>query len=194
MSSLDAHRASRHAKKRQLKRLLRFAPRRAAFHRYPLVGRFAAAARRRASLWSFKSVHVRPAFYIGSVLSLLPVMGIQLPLAFLLSLVTRTNVMVTGALQFITNPLTAAPVYYATYRVGKFVLKKSGFISTSADTESFSGQIDWTSSFGTTVVALFVGGTLCGLLLGGLFDLLYLTGVRMERQKLRACCPTGDLL
>jgi uncharacterized protein (DUF2062 family) len=121
-------------------------------------------------------------------------MGIQLPLAFLLSLVTRTNVMVTGALQFITNPLTAAPVYYATYRVGKFVLKKSGFISTSADTESFSGQIDWTSSFGTTVVALFVGGTLCGLLLGGLFDLLYLTGVRMERQKLRACCPTGDLL
>lgn len=197
MPSPESQRAGRHAKRRRWKRFLRFAPRRAVFHRYPLIGRFAGLARRRAYLWSFKPAHVRPALYLGSVLSLWPVMGIQLSLAFIVSLVMRTNVMVVGALQFITNPLSAAPIYYATYRVGKFVMSLTGFAgggsATAASQEtvtiavSVTGALprhfEWASGFGTTVMALFVGGTVCGLVLGGVLDLLFLAGWRIEHRK-----------
>lgn len=119
-----------HTRIRRVKRLLRFAPRRAVFHTYPLIGRFAAFARRRAYLWSFKTAHVRPAFYAGSILSFLPVMGVQLPLALILALVLRSNFMVMGGLQFITNPFTAAPIYYATYKLGEHVISATGINTT----------------------------------------------------------------
>src|SRR3954462_5505511 len=87
----EFERQRRHAQTRRMKRVLRYAPRRAVFHRYPLIGRFAVAARRRAYLWSLKPRHVRPALYFGTILSLWPVMGIQLPLALLLALFVRCN-------------------------------------------------------------------------------------------------------
>ncbi|MFI5358180.1 MAG: DUF2062 domain-containing protein, partial [Opitutales bacterium] len=120
-------RQQRFARFRLWKQLLRFVPRRAALHRYPLVGRFAELARKRSFLWSFKSPQLRPAFYAGSILSLMPVMGVQLPLAFVLALLLRANFMVLGGLQFITNPFTAAPIYYATYELGHQVIEWSGY-------------------------------------------------------------------
>ena len=55
-------REARFARLRRLKQFLRFMPRRAVMHKYPVIGRFAEAARKRAYLWSFKSTHVRPSF------------------------------------------------------------------------------------------------------------------------------------
>ena len=115
----------RFARLRRVKQVLRFMPRRAMLHKYPLVGRFADAARQRAYLWSLKPESMRPALYAGSILSLLPVMGVQLPLALLLSLLLRANFMVLGGLQFITNPFTAAPIYYATHQLGAVVIRAS---------------------------------------------------------------------
>ena len=66
-------REERFARLRRLKQFLRYMPRRAVFHKYPLIGRFADAARKRAYLWSFKTANLRPSFYAGSILSLLPV-------------------------------------------------------------------------------------------------------------------------
>lgn len=101
-------------------------PRRAVFHRYPIVGRFAQLARKRPFLWSMKPGNLTTAFYAGSILSLLPVMGMQLPIAFALSLLLRTNLMVMGGLQLITNPVTAAPIYAGTYIVGQAIINKTG--------------------------------------------------------------------
>lgn len=200
MQEPDFERARRHAQTRRTKRMLRYAPRRAVFHRYPMIGRFAALARRRAHLWSFKPKHVRPALYFGTILSLWPVMGIQLPLALLVSLFVRCNLMVTGGLQFITNPFTAAPIYYGTYRVGKFALAltKGGGgnavpVAPTAETvsiaitanESLPAQLEWGSAFGSTVMALFVGGTICGLALACVLDLFYSLGWRMEHPMRR---------
>lgn len=195
MSRHDPHRVARHAQTRRLKKLLRFTPRRAVFHRYPIVGRFAASARRRAYLWSFKPAHVRPAIYIGTVLSLWPTLGIQLILALALSLFARANFMVTGGLQFITNPLTAAPIYYLTYRVGRFVMQTFGLRESEAPdaapaleepvtidlspSEALPARLDWAAGFGSSVIALFIGGTLCGLLLAVVLDFLYTMGFRL---------------
>jgi len=196
MSEPDFERDRRHANTRRAKRMLRYAPRRAVFHRYPLIGRFAALARRRAYLWSFKPKSVRPAIYAGCVLSLWPVMGIQLILAFITALTTRSNVMVVGALQFITNPFTAAPIYYGTYRVGKYVLMLTGFtggtvpLTDSAEAVTITispGDIlphkfAWASAFGSTVMALFVGGTLCGFVLAAILDVIYMSTWKFEHR------------
>lgn len=102
-------------------------PRRARFHKYPLVGRFAAAMRKRSYLWSFRTENIRPALYSGSILALLPFLGVQLPLALLASLLLRGNFMILGGLQFITTPVTAPAVYYGTYKLGIAVINLSGF-------------------------------------------------------------------
>jgi len=185
-------RNERHAKIRWAKRILRFVPRRAAFHRYPVIGRFADFARRRAYLWSFKPRYVRPAIYLGGILSLWPVMGLQVAVALAASLLLRANVMVAGALQFVTNPLTAAPLYYLTYHVGKVVLSTVGekpvpdLPGGSAD-EVFAATLeahaDLSSGFTQTVAALFVGGTLCGMLMAMVIDGLYLWSLKTGRSR-----------
>lgn len=196
MSDHEFERMRRHANTRRAKKMLRYAPRRAVFHRYPFIGRFAALARRRAYLWSFKPQHVRPAIYAGAVLSLWPVMGIQLILAFIAALTMRSNIMVVGVLQFITNPLTAAPIYYVTYRVGKYVLALTGFTGGAAPQVDQADAVTitispgdilpqkfaWASAFGSTVMALFVGGTLCGLLLAVILDVIYTSGWKFEHR------------
>ncbi len=121
------HRKEHFARIRRTKLFLRFMPRRAVFHKYPFIGRFAEAARKRSYLWSFKTPEVRPALYVGSILAFMPALGVQLPAAFLLALLLRLNVMVLGGLQFITNPLTAIGIYTATYQLGKAVIDASGF-------------------------------------------------------------------
>jgi uncharacterized protein (DUF2062 family) len=184
-------------RRRWVRRLLRFAPRRAVFHKYPLIGRFAPAARRRAYLWSFKSRHMRPAFYAGSILSLLPVMGVQLPLALGLALILRANFMVLGGLQLVTNPFTAAPIYYATHQLGSHFLSLSGLhgpieittplrVISSSETRPAEGTSElsrapasparkerWTKRVGAAINGLVVGGALAGTFLGFALDLLW---------------------
>ena len=129
MTDAEHHhqRLLRFARIRRLKLLLRYVPRRARFHTYPVVGRFAEFARKRSYLWSFRYSDLRPAFYAGSILSLMPAIGVQLPVAFILCLLLRTNFMVAGGLQFVTNIATAVFVYPVTYKVGAVVLSQTGW-------------------------------------------------------------------
>lgn len=193
--------------------MLRFMPRRAVMHHYPLIGRFAAAARSRAYLWSFRTDAMRPAFYAGSILSLLPLMGVQLPLAFALSLLLRANFMVMGGLQFITNPFTAAPIYYATHELGAYVISVAGFGEAlpSADPDEpvlpLHGPAPNTPPeappppasvvrrIGTAINALIVGGAISGAALGLLLDILYRNSWReytlRHPRRLRPPPPDG---
>ena len=176
-----------HVRIRRTKRLLRFMPRRTEFHRYPLVGRFASIARSRAYLWTFRSSPVRRAFYFGSVLSLLPLMGVQLPVGFFLSLLSRCNFMILGALQFITNPFTALPIYGGTFLLGRNLLERVGLDLSAARLpagwqnqglgELFGGMA-LGSALGQALLCLAVGGVISGLILGAFLDAGYLLGVR----------------
>lgn len=115
----------RFARIRRLKLLLRFMPRRARFHTYPLVGRFASFARARNYLWTFRYPQIRPALYLGSILTLIPIPA-QLPIAFFLCLTFRANFMVMGGLQFVSNPATTVPLVIGTYKLGAMVLNVTG--------------------------------------------------------------------
>lgn len=107
---------------RRVKRWLRPLPRRATIHRYPILRWFAKAAKRRAYLWSFREEDVVPAIYAGFILTMLPLFGIQIPLSVGLALILRANLPVLSGLQMISNPITAVPMWFAGYQVGRGVL------------------------------------------------------------------------
>jgi len=144
----------------RLRRLLRPLPRRSNLHRYPVIKWFAERARRHPFLWSFKRAQVIPALYVGSVISLAPVYGIQIVLAFAAALIFRANLTVMVALQFLTNPFTVVPIYAATGWLGATLMRYFGVGS------------DWpTALFYTN--ALFIGGIVVGLLFAFVADLTW---------------------
>lgn len=106
------------ARRRRVRRLMRPLPRRGNLARYPILKYFAGPARRMPFLWSYRPEHVRPALYIGSILTLLPLLGVQLVLALGACMLLRGNLPIAAALQMVSNPLTAAPLYGLTYAVG----------------------------------------------------------------------------
>lgn len=184
----------RFARIRRAKWMLRFLPRKARFHRYPVIGRFADIARKRAYLWSFRTENVRPSLYAGAIVALLPIMGVQTLAAFVLAILLRSNVMLLIGLQFITNPFTAAPIYYGTYQLGHVVIEASGFGVSSevepvdslitlenpepelADDKTAPRELAWTQRLGTTVNSLVIGGIIAGGILGFIFDQIWRFG------------------
>ena len=172
----DKHLHEYRGRIRRIRRLLRVLPRRASIGRYPVLKWFAGAARKSWFLWSFKRGPLMRAIYFGSVLSLLPLLGVQLPLAVLLCLSVRANLPVCAALQFITNPFTAVPIYGATYLVGHRIL----YTLSASDVPYEPGVAleliargDLTSAAGDVVGGLIVGGIVAGLALGVVVDLIW---------------------
>lgn len=154
------HRAQRVARLGRLRRWLRPLPRRSNLPRYPVIRWFADLARRRPHLWSFGSRPMRRAIYAGAVIAFLPVYGLQFLLAFWIAVVLRANLAVSCGLQLVTNPLTAGPLYYLTYRVGIFLIRTFEF---------GEGQ----GPVGTRFNALVLGGIVVGLAAGVVCDLVY---------------------
>ncbi|MDQ8194708.1 DUF2062 domain-containing protein [Coraliomargarita sp. SDUM461004] len=115
---------------RRVKKWLRPLPRRANIHRYPILKFFSEAARKRIYIWSFRVENAVPAIYAGSILTLMPIYGIQVPLAFLLALVLRANLPILVGLQVVSNPLTVLPIWYAAYQIGRIFL---GFVGIQVD-------------------------------------------------------------
>ena len=192
-----------------LKRVLRYLPRRAVLHRYPIIGRFAASLRPRSYLWSIRRADVRRAYYAGSVISFLPLFGIQMPLALLAALLLRCNFMVLGGLQLITNPFTAGPIYYLTHELGVAALSHwpNGEtelpVTEEAELVALSGYVAesigeplaatapeterWTSRARSAIGAMIVGGSIVGLAGGVVLDLLD----RILRRRSGEGAPTG---
>lgn len=120
----EEHRLHRQRRERvaRVKRVLRWMPRRATVHKYPVLKWFGEAARKRSYLWCFRLRAALPAIYAGCILSLLPLYGIQLPIAVALAFLLRANLPIVFSAQFITNPFTALPVYFACYQTGRAIL------------------------------------------------------------------------
>ncbi len=136
---LEKFRQKRHERIRRVKKLMRPLPRRSNVHRYPFLKWFAQTARARSYLWSFRRQHIISAIYIGCILSMLPIYGIQVPLAFILSLFLRCNLMIMIATQFITNPVTAVPLYTAACFLGLQILYLLGYDIPGGSAWEFAG-------------------------------------------------------
>lgn len=146
------------ARRRRLRRWLRPLPRRANVARYPFIKWFAAAARKRPYLWSFKRAQVMPSLYVGAVLALMPVYGLQVAIGLALAILVRGNLTVMIALQMVTNPLTLGPIYYGTHALGQWLIGLTGY-------GAGAGEL------GTRINALVIGGLVAGLGFALLLDL-----------------------
>lgn len=178
----DLLREKRFSRIRRVKRLLRPLPRRANIHRYPVLSWFAGTARKKDFLWSFRRAAIVPAFYAGWVLTLLPLYGLQIALAFVLALLFRANLMIMVALQLVSNPLTVLPLWYLNYLVGNFFLNlifgespvRFGVLISQASDENLSFRqtlefiIERTRESGSSVVSELLGRLVGGTFLGGL--------------------------
>ena len=110
------------------KKWFKYLPRRSAFQKYRFFRWFGDKLFKRKYLWSFKYEAVKPAFYAGWILTLLPCMGIQTFVATVLALIFKGNLMILIALQMISNPFTVGPLWTFEYHIGKHFLS---FLDTS---------------------------------------------------------------
>lgn len=166
----------------RVKRLLRLMPRKATMHRYPVLRWFSKAARSRSYLWCFRVKTVVPAIYAGCILSLLPLYGIQLPLAVALAFLLKANLPVLTSLQFITNPVSAVPAYFTAYQVGRVILHPFGFDSPALNMQQMrllmdnllAGNLGYNLSYlGTVWFLTALGGIVLGIFLGTTGSLIY---------------------
>jgi hypothetical protein len=175
----------------RVKRILRWMPRRATMHRYPILKWFAKSARKRPSLWTFRTSAVIPALYAGSILSLCPVYGIQIPVAVLLAFWLRANLPVLVALQAITNPLTFLPIYYADYQIGRIIVSlfqiETPHLNIHELKAFFVAFEDglWAQNFTYAVeiwALMMLGGCVLGTFMGGVLSLTYRIGAHEASQ------------
>ena len=117
-------------------------------------------------LWSFSYSSMKSAYYAGWILTFLPVMGIQIPLAILLALIFKGNIMVLIAIQMISNPLTVGFLWTFEYHLGKFLLSflpiQYQLLTQSSAIESLQ-HVTKGVTFIKATLAICLGGVICGL-------------------------------
>jgi uncharacterized protein (DUF2062 family) len=182
--TLEEHRLHRQRRERiaRVKRFLRWMPRRSNVHRYPVLKWFTRAIHKRSYLWCFRVRKVIPAIYAGCILSLLPVYGIQIPLAVALAFLLRANLPILFSLQFITNPVTVLPCYFAAYQTGRVILNLFGIDSPQLNMAEMKILIDalqegnwgYNLKYLATVWSItFLGGSALGSFLAAIASAFY---------------------
>lgn len=177
----DHHREKYFERIRRVKRILRPLPRRATVHKYPVLKWFAESARKRNYLWSFKREDIVLALYVGSILTFLPLYGVQIPLALVLALILRCNLMVVVALQLVSNLLTVPFMWWANYYVGDFFLSVFSIDATALTMEGIrSIDVDEGGKYSEIMRVAFhkygaisLGGLILGYFLGFILSVIY---------------------
>lgn len=163
---------------RRLKKWMRPLPRRSNIHRYPVLKWFAKTAYDRSYLWSFKGNAMVLALFWGIWIAMLPIVGIQMIVVFFLALIVRANLPLIVALQWISNPLTMAPIYFADYEIGLLILELFGV--DYGRNKLLTAEFDWSGmefadlwELVDTFPPMMVGGSVVGISLGVLAVFLY---------------------
>ncbi len=104
------------------------------------------------NLWHLSRRSAARAFMVGIFCALLPIPG-QMAVAAVLALWIGANLPVSVSLVWITNPLTVSPIFFATYKLGSWLLQTDpvDFQWTLASIEHEIGIIWWPLLFGSLV-------------------------------------------
>ena len=174
----QSNKEARFRRIRRLKKWMRPLPRRSNIHRYPVLKWFAKTAYDRSYLWSFKGNAMVQALFWGIWIAMLPIVGIQMIVVFLLALIVRANLPLIVALQWISNPFTMAPIYFADYEIGLIILELFGV--EYGRNKLLTAEFDWSSiefadlwELVDTLPPMMVGGSVVGISLGVLAVFLY---------------------
>ncbi|MDX2464959.1 MAG: DUF2062 domain-containing protein [Porticoccus sp.] len=118
------------------------------------------------NLFHINRTSISASCFIGLFCAFLPIPG-QTIVAALLALFFRTNLPVTMALIWVSNPLTIAPMFLFSYSVGVLLIGQE-FIPFSIEL-----TWDWALAQGGAIwLPLLTGSLICGLICGGLAYLI----------------------
>ena len=167
---------------RRVKKWLRPLPRRTNIHSYPILKFFSEATRKRSYLWSFRVENAVPSIYAGSILTFMPLYGIQVPSAFLVAIILRANLPILVGLQIVSNPLTIIPIWFAAYQIGQMILSVIGIRVNPLNREEVSLILDnfiyasWADKFDNLANVLSVtslGAVVMGIFFGLIASFTY---------------------
>lgn len=106
-------------------------------------------------VWHFNRRSIARAVALGIFAGLILPMG-QIVLAVVLAASVRANILIASAATLVTNPLTFAPIYYAAYRTGSYLLAVTGRPPGPASPES-AGVSNLLASLGAMSLPTLVG-------------------------------------
>lgn len=110
------------------------------------------------NLWHLNRYSVATACSVGIFCAFIPI-PFQMVLAAAIAIVVRSNLPISVALVWITNPLTMPPIFYFAYRVGALIL------NTELKRFNFELSIEWLSnSFKTIGMPFLLGCLVCGVI------------------------------
>jgi len=109
------------------------------------------------NLWHMNRRSVANGMFIGLFCAFLPAPG-QIALATFMAILMRGNLPTAICATWVSNPITYAPIFYFTYKVGTLL------ITSNADVTGFDFSIDTiTTNIEAIWKPLFLGSFLCGL-------------------------------
>jgi len=119
-----------------------------------------------------------PALFLGMWIAMLPIVSIQMFVVFILAILVRANLPLIVALQWISNPFTMGPIYFADYKIGMEVFRLLGI--SYQQNKFLKPDYDWSSFTYSDLLALLdtfppmlIGGTVIGVFLGVVAVFLY---------------------
>lgn len=120
--------------------LRRHLPTRETIDSYRLLRPFAKQLRQ-PNLWHFNHRSVPRGIALGLGIGvIIPFMHI--PLAALLAIPARANVMLAAGSTLVVNPLTIPPMYYAAYRIGLWELRHDAGVIDPATAAAAGGELE----------------------------------------------------
>ena len=114
----------------------------------------------RGEIWHLNRRSVAGAVFIGMFCAFIPV-PMQMLVAAAMAIVSRCNLPISVVLVWITNPVTIAPIFYFTYRLGAWLLDMQ------ITTENLEYSFGWVwDNLGTIGYPLIFGSLVCGWVAG----------------------------
>ena len=102
---------------------------------------------------------------------MLPIVGVQMLVVFFIALVVRANLPIIVALQWISNPISMGPIYFADYQIGMVFLHLLGI--DYERNKLLNSEYNWSEftladlkTLLDTFPPMLVGGSIIGISLG----------------------------
>lgn len=141
------------------------------------------------NLWHLNRYSVSTAFSVGLFFAFVPV-PFQMVLAAAMAILVRSNLPISAALVWITNPLTMVPMFYSCFKLGAFILGQEprGFQFELSFEWLFGGLLHIWQPF---LLGCFIAGSISALVGNFIVRLLWRYSVtkdwraRKLRNKLR---------
>ena len=121
------------------------------------------------NLWHFNRRSIAKAFAVGLFFMMMPV-PFQMALAASVAIIVRSNLPISVALVWISNPVTMPPIFYFAYKFGAWVLQ------TPEVEFSFELSMDWLLNGMSAIWVPFLFGC---VFLGAILSLLGYAGIRL---------------